>query len=79
MAQFEYLVDDSWLGATYHINMSGKKSGLPYGLMEPITLQPKIGHRLYFLMEGTAGSTEISRKLNVSLRVVPTYMVLACY
>lgn len=79
MGQFEYLVDDSWSGVTYHVNLAGKKSGLPYGLMEPITLQPKTGQRLYFLMEGTAGSTEISRKLKVSLGVVPTYMVLACY
>ena len=57
----EFLVDDGWNSVVYHANLSGKKSGVPYGLMPAIQLQPGLTQRLYFLMEGTAGSSEISR------------------
>jgi hypothetical protein len=45
--------------------------------MPPLMLKPGVTQRIYFLMEGISGSSEISRRLLVSLGVVPTYMVLA--
>lgn len=76
MAQFEHLFDDGWDRVVYHETTGGKKTGLPYGLMRRITLKPNSAQRLYFLMEGTAGSTEITRKMNVIVSAVPSYLVL---
>jgi hypothetical protein len=77
LGQLEYVVDDGWGKAVYHMTAAGKRSGLPFALMPPLTLKPGQTQRLYFLMEGVNGSSEISRRLKVSVGVVPTYMVLA--
>lgn len=76
VSQFEFTVDDGWEETVYHINSSSLKTGLPYGLMPRIELEPGVNHRLYFLQEGTAKNCEISRQMNVQVYVVPTYNVL---
>lgn len=76
MAQNNYVVDDGWSKAVYH-EAGGLRTGLAYALMPSITLEPGKTHRLYFLMEGSAHSSEISRTLNVQVGVVPAYMVVA--
>ena len=77
LGQLEYVIDDGWGKAVYHVTSTGKRSGLPFALMPPLTLKPGQTQRVYFLMEGINGSSEISRRLKVSVGVVPTYMVLA--
>jgi hypothetical protein len=77
LAQLESVVDDGWGKAVYHVTTTGKRSGLPFALMPPLTLKPGQTQRIYFLMEGLNGSSEISRRLKVSVGVVPTYMVLS--
>lgn len=76
MAQNDNLVDDGWSKAVYH-EAGGLRTGLAFALMPSITLQPGKTHRFYFLMEGSAHSSEISRTLDVSIGVVPAYMVIA--
>ena len=61
----------------YHMDTNGKKTGLPFGMMHPLTLRPGVKQRLCFLMEGANGSSEISRRLKISVGVVPAYMVLS--
>jgi hypothetical protein len=77
LSQFETIVDDGWDRAVYSLTTGSKKVGLVYWLMPDITLLPATDQRLYFLIEGTAGSTEIDRQLIVSLYAVPQHMVLA--
>jgi hypothetical protein len=77
LARLEYVKDDGWGKAVYHVTSTGKRLGLPFALMPPLTLKPGQTQRIYFLMEGLNGSSEISRRLKVSVGVVPTYMVLA--
>lgn len=77
VAQLEYTVDDGWEESVYHINTSGKKTGLPYGLMPRIELKPGVNQRIYFIQEGTAKNCEITRQLKVQVYVVPTYNVVA--
>jgi hypothetical protein len=77
LGQLEYVIDDGWEKTVHHKKTSGKLSGLPFGLMPPLTLKPGITQRIYFIMEGINGSSEISRRLKVSVGVVPTYMVLS--
>jgi hypothetical protein len=77
LAQLESVIDDGWGKSVYHLTTTGKRSGLPYALMPPLTLKPGVTQRLYFLMEGLNGSSEISRRLKLSVGVVPTYMVLS--
>lgn len=77
MAQNEYLVDDGWTDAVYHINTSDKKTGLPYGLMPRIELKADTDQRIYFFMEGTSGNSQIARQLKVQVFMVATYNVLA--
>jgi hypothetical protein len=76
VAQFEETVDDGWEDSVYHINTSGKKTGLPYGLMPRLELEPGVTARLYFLMEGTAKNCEITRQLDVQVFAVPTHNAL---
>ena len=76
VAQFEFTIDDGWEEVVYHINSSSKKTGLPYGLMPRLELEPGVDHRIYFLQEGTAKNCEITRQMNVQVFVVPTYNVL---
>lgn len=77
MAQNEFVVDDGWTDAVYHINTSSKKTGLPFALMPRIELKANTKHRLYFFMEGTSQNAQINRQLKVSVFIVPTYNVLA--
>ena len=74
--QFEETVDDGWENSVYHVNTSGKKTGLPYGLMPRLELEPGVTARLYFLMEGTIKNCEITRQLDVQVFAVPTHNVL---
>jgi len=73
MAQTEYLIDDGWEDSVYHINTSAKKTGIPFGIMQRISLTPAKDVRLYFLMEGTAQNAEITRKLKVIVNVAGQY------
>jgi hypothetical protein len=73
----EFLVDDGWKNSVYHENTSGKRAGVPFALMPPIRLIPHQDQRIYFLMEGTAGSSEITRDISVQVGVVPTFMVMS--
>ena len=75
-AQFEETVDDGWEDSVYHINTSGEKTGLPYGLMPRLELEPGVTARLYFLMEGIVKNCEISRQLDVQVFAVPTHNAL---
>jgi hypothetical protein len=77
LGQLESVIDDGWGQIVFHQTDAGKRAGLPYGLMPPLTLKPGLTQRLYFIMEGINGSSEISRRLKVSVGVVPTYMVLS--
>jgi hypothetical protein len=77
LGELEYVIDDAWEKSVYHKKTDGKQSGLPFGLMPPLTLKPGITQRIYFIMEGINGSSEIGRRLKVSVGVVPTYMVLS--
>lgn len=76
VAQLEETVDDGWENSVYHINTSGKKTGLPYGLMPRLELEPGVTARLYFLMEGTVKNCEITRQLDVQVFAVPTHNAL---
>ena len=77
MSLLETLVDDGWNKVVYHQDTNGKKMALAYGMMPALMLRPGVTQRLYFLMEGINGNSEIKRQLRVSLGVVPAYMVLA--
>ena len=63
LGQLEVAVDDGWVRNTYHVTAGGSKVGLVYGLMDRLVLKPNKAHRLYFLMQGLNGSSEVSRKL----------------
>jgi len=74
--QFEETVDDGWEDSVYHINTSGKRTGLPYGLMPRLTLEPGVDARIYFLQEGVVKNCEITRQMDVQVYVVPTHNAL---
>ncbi len=76
VAQFEETVDDGWEETVYHINTSGKKTGLPFGLMPRLELEPGVNTRIYFLQEGVVKNCEITRQMDVQVYVVPTHNVL---
>jgi hypothetical protein len=76
VAQFEETVDDGWEESVYHIDGSSKKTGLPFGLMPRLELEPGVDHKIFFLQEGTVKNCEITREMDVQVFVVPTYNVL---
>jgi hypothetical protein len=76
VAQFEETIDDGWEEIVYHVNTSGKKTGLPFGLMPRIVLRPGNDCKIFFLQEGTSQNCEITRQMDVQVFVVPTHNAL---
>jgi len=75
--QFDYVVDDGWTDTVYHINSSSKKTGLPFGLMPRLRLVPNVKQRIYFLMEGTAKTSDITRQLKVQVYTIPVFNTMS--
>lgn len=77
LGELEGVVDDGWERTTYHLTAAGKKAGIVFGMMNPLEIRANRSHRLYFLIQGLNGSSEVGRRVLASLSVVPTYMVLS--
>lgn len=70
LGQNEYVYDDGFRDQVYHVLTDGKRTGLAFGVMRPIELWPGVDYKIYFLMQGTSGSTQPARQLKVSMGVV---------
>lgn len=86
LARGDKIVDDGWLNvlyaeqiASYPSGVSLGKAGIVNGFMSPLWLQPNQDQRIFFLQESVSGLTNIDRRFDVSLYVVPTYLNIVHY